>query len=1154
MPLSTKFDAKHMEAEARRHLDSLDLDELIHKSGDSAGKTRNRYRFIEGPPTMNGIPHAGHLRGRIIKDFWYRFNTLQGNIIEFNGGWDTQGLPVELQAEKELGVTGGKSEAIKQFGVERIVAECKTVVKKYNDEWVRTDALLGISLNHERAYWTHHDSFIEREWSILQKAHDNDILEEDYAVIAYCPSCQTSLSHAEVSQGYEQVRDPSLYYKVRLEEVDDTYLVVWTTMPFTLVTDAMIGLHPQEDYCYVRVHDGQTWIVGNSRLHEFMSEIKMDDYEVIKTVKGSEFEGMRYVHPLLDLIPELARCAKSDTNYHTAVAEQFVDASTGSGLVHLSPANGEEDIKVANKRGIKIFSPIDDEAKLTHDAGKYRGMFVRDADRPVTEDLKERGALVHIAMIKHKYPLCWRSHHRLVWLARRGWFYKLDRLGDKAVNAATSVEYFFEQPKNRFLGIIKERHPWCISRERVWGCPLPVWDCSECGHKSWFFSRAQILQAAADLPDGPDFELHRPWIDNITMTCAKCNSTNTHREEYVLDTWHNSGSAPYSSLTDEQYTQEIPAQFCTEGIDQTRGWAYTQLIENVILNNSPAPPYMAFLFQGHVLDAHGGKMSKSKGNVLVGSDLLEEHPVDLVRLYFMWKVSPIEPLSFSIREMVSRPYQILNTLFNLHLYFQQNSTYDDFAGSGISGIPEHRQAEDVSVTLDSATNVHADQSLQLSPPDIWLLSKLQALIHKVAEKAHACRFHEAVRALEDFVINDLSQTYIPLTRGELWSEDDSDGDDSDGDDSDGDDSDGDDSDGDGDGDDSDGDVNNDVDNGANTKNNNTARRRRRMTIYTVLEESLRALDIMFHPICPFSSEYMYQASFTNTRKSILLEEWPRYRKDLVNRDMEESFDVMTEIASVSASARMKAHLKRRWPLDGAKICVNHGMKNRLQRQLSGLLRSQLNVEKYEITEINHQWWEWDGLRQVSEMMQMGLPARPVIDLERKRIGPKARQYVGELVGMFEATDKQVIFSSLCDHGKYTLVMRDGHKISLDAEDFTISLGADDGFEVARRDGQCIVFITTSRNAEMTARGLVKDIARRLQVLRKERGYNPTDMLDGASVIGLDDESLAMMSPKADDLAFLVRARHVVFEQDKSPLDTAYKNDEIDGQKIRITVW
>ncbi len=1064
MELSAKFDAKAIESQVKEYIKSIDLEKEIFASDKP-----EKIRFIEGPPTMNGVPHAGHLRGRVIKDLWYRFNTLQGKKIEFNGGWDAQGLPVELQVEKELGVTGGKTELIKQFGIEKIVSECKKVVEKYNKAWIKVDELLGMSFNHDKAYWTFKDEFIEREWQVLKKAYENGILEEDFTVIAYCPSCQTSLSHSEVNQGYEEVKDPSLYYKVKLVD-EDVFLIVWTTMPFTLITDAMVGFQPKEDYAYVKV-ENETWVVGKTRLEEFMIEVKIDDYKIEKTVKGSEFEGKKYIHPLLNLVPELNECAKLD-NYHVAVSESFVDVSTGSGLVHLSPANGEEDIKIANKRNVKIFNPIDDEVKFTADAGKYTGMFVRDADKIIVEDLKDCNALVKIGKIKHKYPLCWRSHHPIVWLARRGWFYKLDRLENKAIDAAESVEYFFEQPKNRFLGIIKERHPWCISRERIWGCPLPVWNCEDCGEKNWFFTRKEIVDAAENLPDGPDFELHRPWIDNITVKCKKCGSVKTKREEYVLDTWHNSGSAPYSSLTDEEYSKEIPAPFFTEGIDQTRGWAYTLLIENVILNNASTSPFKAFLFQGHVLDEKGGKMSKSKGNVLDGADLLQKYPVDLVRFYFMWKASPIEPLSFSTDELMSRPYQVLNTLFNLHLYFKQNSQYDNF---------------DQSKTIE-----WAKQNDLLTSPDIWLLSKLQKLIREITERNQTCKFHEGAKAIEDFIINNLSQVYIPITRGELWDEDE-------------------------------------------------GKKNRRLAIYAVLSKVLKTLDILIHPFCPFTSEYLYQTVFDG-KQSILLDKWPQYQESLVNEEIEESFDIMKDVVSVSSAARMKGKLKRRWPLNEAQICVREGQKSKLE-SLSGLLQSQLNIEKFSIVETKKE----SGLEQMLELKQLGLPVKAVIELERKRIGPKARQHMGKLVTTFSETNPEKIISSLQKDGKYDFDI-DGETISLDYEDFVVDFDASENFAVSKRDNY-IVFISTARNREMMAKGLVKDVARRLQTLRKERGYNPTDVLDVASILDLDKESLEMVKERTKDLAFLVRVKQVNFTESCKE----YKDDDIDGQKIRISV-
>ena len=1064
MQVSSEFDPKKIEEEVKRQVSDIDLEKLIF---ESQNKTK-KIAFIEGPPTMNGTPHAGHLRGRIMKDLWYRYMTLRGYKVIFNAGWDTQGLPVELQAEKELGITGSKSQVIESAGIEKIVLECKKIVHRFNEIWVTADKLLGMSFNQKNAYWTYKDEYIEREWKYLKKAHENGILSEAYKVVAYCPSCQTSLSHAEVNQGYDTVQDPSLYYKVKLQD-EDLFLIVWTTMPFTLVTDTMVGVNPDETYVHVKVGD-ETWLVGKTRLEEFVKEARVEEHTVVKEVKGSTLEGKKYVHPLLDEIPGLKERA-SLANFHIVVSENFVDVQTGSGLVHLSPANGEEDFEIATKRKIPIFNPINDEAKFTKDAGIFSGLFVRDADEKIVSAVKEKNALVRIGKIKHQYPLCWRSQHKLLWLARRGFFYFLDRLGDKAVKAAEDVEYFFEPPRNRFVEIIKDRHPWCISRERIWGCPLPLWNCKDCGNKKWFFSRDEIVKSATELPDGPNFELHRPWIDKVAIKCDKCGSK-MEREQFVLDTWHNSGAAPYASLTDENFKQNIPAVFLTEGIDQTRGWAYTLLIENVIFNNAPVAPFKSFLFQGHVLDKNGNKMSKSQGNVLDAIELLNKYSVDLIRLYFMWKSSPIEPLNFSTDELVSRPYQILSTLYHLHVYLKQNSEYDKY---------------DKTFTVQWAKG----KSL-LKEPEIWILSKLQKLISNVIESQDRCRFHESARAIDDFIINSVSQVYIPITREELWTEDES-------------------------------------------------ARERRLAIYATLNEILKTLDVLLHPICPFTTQYLYTLMFSE-KKNILLEDFAAPQQSLINEQIEESFDLMKESVSVSAAARMKGKLKRRWPLNEAIICVEPSQKEKLE-SLADLLLLQLNVEKYKIVEIPKS----EGLELLSNLMKATLPIVPKVELERKRIGPKAKQDMGKLVSKFSETDPGAIVEGLMKNGTFTFDLGT-NKVELEREDFVIDFAEQEGYAMARRDS-LVVFISTTRNREMMARGLVRDIARRLQVLRKERGYNPTDVLGSAYILGLDDDSLAMVKEKQSELAFLVRAKKIEFSDGAK----SYKDEDLDGQKIQISI-
>ena len=1065
MELTNEFNLKEIEQSTKDYLSKLDLQKMINDSSDN----RDKIMFIEGPPTLNGEPHAGHLRGRVFKDLWYRFNTLNLKNVIFNAGWDTQGLPVELQAEKELGITDGKSGITTQQQIENLVAQCKKIVSKFHQKWIDVDEKLGMSLNQENAYWTYKDEYIEREWQLLKRAHENDILTEGYRVVAYCPSCQTSLSHSEVNQGYEMVQDPSLYYKVKLQD-EGVYLIVWTTMPFTLVTDAMVGFNPDEEYVYVSAGN-ETWIIGKIRLEEFMKEVKIEDYKVLKTVSGSEFEGKKYTHPLLGDISGLEKMSKLE-NYHIAVAEKFVDVNAGTGIVHLSPANGEDDYNIAMKRKVEIFSPIDDEVKFTEDAGKYAGMFVRDADEKIVQDIKDKNALVRIGKIKHKYPLCWRSKHKLVWLARREYFYMLDRLDDKAVDAAQKVEYFFDQPKNRFLEIIKEKHPWCISRERFWGCPLPIWKCTECENIERLFSRKEIVDVADDLPDGPDFELHRPWIDRVSIKCKKC-SAKMQREEFVLDTWHNSGAAPFASLSDDEYKKTIPAPFFTEGIDQTRGWAYTLLIENVIFNNKDTSPYNSFLFQGHVLDEKGNKMSKSTGNVLDAADLLDEYPVDLVRFYFMWKSSPIETLNFSTKELMSRPYQILSTLFHIHLYFKQNSEYDKF-------------------NINEATVGWAKDNDMLTSTDIWLLSKLQKTIELSTMSNIECKFHESASAIEDFLINSLSQIYIPITKPELWNDDEN-------------------------------------------------KKDRRHVIYAIIAESLKTLDILIHPFSPFTSEYLYTTTFGD-KESILLETWPKSTPALVNESVEESFDIMNEIVSVCAAARMKGKLKRRWPLKHALICVEKGLQKKIEL-LSELLQSQLNVEDYKIIELeNH-----DGISEMLEMKKSGAPVIPKIELNRKTIGPKAKQNLGKLLEIFSETKPDEIIQGLEKDSSFTFDVN-GTKISLDTDDFIIEFDVQEGFAFSRRNN-LIGIISTERNDELMAKGLIKDLARRLQALRKERGYNPTDVLNTASILDLDEESLSMIKNKTEELSFLVRVKQVNFTQTCKK----YKDDDIDGQKIRISV-
>jgi isoleucyl-tRNA synthetase len=548
------------------------------------------------------------------------------------------------------------------------------------------------------------------------------------------------------------------------------------------------------------------------------------------------------------------------------------------------------------------------------------------------------------------------------------------------------------------------------------------------------------------------------------------------REPFVLDTWHNSGGAPYASLSDQEYNRLIPAEFLTEGIDQTRGWAYTLLMENIVLTQRIEAPFRSFLFQGHVLDEKGNKMSKSIGNVIDAHTLLTDNPVDLVRFYFIWKSSPIESLNFSLNEMSSRPYQIMSTLYYLHAYFKQNSTFDKFENDrhNLKWIIENS-------LLDLA--------------GIWLLSKLQNLVKLVTTAFERSRFHEGAKALEEFIINYMSQTYVPITRNDIWDDD-------------------------------------------------SRTLVHRLMIYSVLGHALKQIDVMLHPLSPFVTDYLYLNCFAS-KKSILLENWPKYDSSLINIEVEDAFDKLKEVVSLANSARMKAQLKRRWPIKKAMICVSDPKFLCIQG-ISEILRNQLNVEKYIIVNINYE----TTIEKILSLLENQIPIVPSVKLIRKKVAPRVRANVGRVIQALEKIDVSELLTDLQSSGRYSLLY-EGGKIDLTPDDLELSYDIDEGYAMSERNN-VIVFITTKRDEGLTAKGLLRDIARNLQQLRKENGYNPTDILSSAYVGNLEDEDIYILTQLRNELTYLVRVRSVIFS--KEPLDMPNsKIIDLDGRKLKISI-
>ncbi len=705
-------------------------------------KEGETYTFYDGPPTANGKPHIGHVLTRVIKDMIPRYRTMKGYMVPRKAGWDTHGLPVELEVEKKLGLDG--KEQIEEYGMEPFIQECKESVWKYKGMWEDFSSTVGFWADMEHPYVTYEDNYIESEWWALKEIWNKKLLYKGFKIVPYCPRCGTPLSAQEVAQGYKSVKERSAVVRFKVVG-EDAYFLAWTTTPWTLPSNVALCVNPEETYCKVKAVDGYTYYMAEALLDKVLGKLAEEGqkaYEILETYKGTDLEYKEY-EPLWACTGEAA--AKQRKKGHFVVCDDYVTMSDGTGIVHIAPAFGEDDNRVGRKYELPFVQFVDGQGNLTKET-PYAGIFVKKADPVILTDLDKEGKLFDAPKFEHDYPHCWRCDTPLIYFARESWFIKMTAVKDDLIRNNNTINWIPESiGKGRFGDWLENVQDWGISRNRYWGTPLNIWEC-ECGHMHSIGSRQELFEMSGD-ERAKNVEFHRPYIDEITLKCPECGGI-MHRVPEVIDCWFDSGAMPFAQHhypfeNKDLFEQQFPADFISEAVDQTRGWFYSLLAESTLLFNKA--PYKNVIVLGHVQDENGQKMSKSKGNAVDPFDALEKYGADAIRWYFYINSAPWLPNRFHGKAVVEGQRKFMSTLWNTYAFFVLYAEIDQF----------------------DATKYILDYD-KLSVMDKWLLSRLNSLVKAVDENLASYKIPETARALQEFV-DDMSNWYVRRSRERFWA-------------------------------------------------------------------------------------------------------------------------------------------------------------------------------------------------------------------------------------------------------------------------------------------------------------------------------------------------------------------------------------------------
>lgn len=863
--------------------------DIFGKSIESR-KEGETYTFYDGPPTANGKPHIGHVLTRVIKDMIPRYRTMKGYMVPRKAGWDTHGLPVELEVEKLLGLDG--KEQIEEYGLEPFIEKCKESVWKYKGMWEDFSGTVGFWADMDAPYVTYHNDFIESEWWALKQIWDKGLLYKGYKIVPYCPRCGTPLSSHEVAQGYKDVKEKSAIAKFKVKGTENEYILAWTTTPWTLPSNVALCVNPEETYVKVKVNvndkndvvkEGEEdTSVGEEYyiLAEALLSVIEGVYEVIETYVGKDLEYKAY-EPLFDYafnkpdgtLGELGdRTNVNGKKAFYVTCDSYVTLTDGTGVVHIAPAFGEDDANVGRKYDLPFVQLVDESGHMKPEATDIAGVFCKEADKTILHLLGQNKLLFKVLKFEHSYPFCWRCDTPLIYYARESWFIKMTAVKEDLIRNNNTINWIPENiGKGRFGDWLENVQDWGISRNRYWGTPLNVWEC-ECGHMHSIGSIEELKELSGNCPE--DIELHRPYIDEVTIPCSKCGK-DMHRVPEVVDCWFDSGAMPFAQHhypfeNKEIFESQFPADFISEAVDQTRGWFYSLLAESTLLFNKA--PYKNVIVLGHVQDENGQKMSKSKGNAVDPFDALEQYGADAIRWYFYVNSAPWLPNRFHGKAVMEGQRKFMGTLWNTYAFFVLYANIDEF------------DATKYSLEYD-----------KLPAMDKWLLSRLNTVVKTVDENLANYKIPETARALQDFV-DEMSNWYVRRGRERFWAK------------------------------------------GMEQDKINAY-----MTLYTSLVTICKAAA----PMVPFMTEDIYQnlvcSINKNAPESIHLCEFPEVTEEWIDKQLEKDMEEVLDIVVLGRACRNTANIKNRQPI--GKMYVK--AEDELSDFYKEIIADELNVKKVE---------------------------------------------------------------------------------------------------------------------------------------------------------------------------------------------------------------